>query len=595
MLAAQISLEENSHAGVGLSLDPAPESNFHVAYQTISDFIHQLPHANDLDKAWDLSDAEKRLKAGDPLEKLKEKYVFYDRIAAVRDQILQNIPAEKRGVILGEINKIVDESMGSRRYLKMEKLQRVEQVILDFLRDQTLLKHKLWRTHSPPSDVGTQILKVLITEDDERFKKEYEAVFTPKFWDGIYGIFSKDCPHVVKAFPFLTENDFLSGFMSLDQLKGFLENLKNSAQEDAKHMLRDFFSDSDTQKQLSKLNALSLQKPARIVKFLHEIHGQKENHRLEAKQLLARAQSRHLSGDCQAAKSEIDALEKKQGKNVIRAIGGQKFMSQLFVDLANEERIKKEIKSARGVRKEKLRHKLTASKKGKVEAEFDEKDEAKKEKQVQDISVAIKECLGRNDFSGARAAARRLRNLDRQKENQEIKKINEALRKSKEEEDTDESKKVDISIEKQKKIKFLEKCIEHMKKVFEQCDMLGIPKDDPNFWGIPGIRGRVAWLKKNGMFETYKKFNASDPHVPSTAQAGGFKFRWLDLKMGTSLTISSAESGIGFLDRFKESGYALAALAGAFSINWKGVSDPVYSPVKFMSLVRDELGRVKGR
>ena len=83
--------------------------------------------------------------------------------------------------------------------------------------------------------------------------------------------------------------------------------------------------------------------------------------------------------------------------------------------------------------------------------------------------------------------------------------------------------------------------------------------------------------------------------MPSRTHEGGFRFRWVNVNTGSNLTLSSAQRGIEYLTQRKESGYAIAALGGAFSINWKGHSSPVYTPDRFISLVEAELGRVRAR
>ncbi|MCF7918264.1 hypothetical protein K9L27_04725, partial [Candidatus Gracilibacteria bacterium] len=120
-----------------------------------------------------------------------------------------------------------------------------------------------------------------------------------------------------------------------------------------------------------------------------------------------------------------------------------------------------------------------------------------------------------------------------------------------------------------------------------------IPKDDPHYWGLEGVRHRVAWLKKNHLWSDYKRFNESDKNMPSKTYAEGFRFRWLDLKTGTNLSPPRAEDGLRYLDRFEQSGYPIAALAGAFSVNWKGASSPVYKPEQFILMVEQELSRVR--
>lgn len=569
------------------------ENKIEKATTEIEEFIKILPHASDADKAWNLQDARKRLAQGESVDDLMQKYEFYDGIAVLREQILTNIPQEKQRLILQKIHEIIDErTNGMGRELKRGKLESIKVAVDLFFQEQTLRRHKLWRTqHLPP--LGVQVYKALLAKDSERFKKEYEDVFTKEFWGGIYGIFSKDFPGVVNAFPYPTENDFLSDFQNIDELKKFLENLKKSAVEDAKQNLKEFFSVEEAKKLQDQLNGIPANKPADTVKYLHRLHDQKVKYIEEAKNGFERTKKLSFTGDYEATYSELETLEKKFGKGVMKDLGQVRFKYQLLVDLANERRLKKEAKSAKGAKKIKIEKKIESQRKGKEYLAAKEKlSKAEKAEKAKELNVQLDKYLSINNFIGARAVAHRLQRVDSDEASQAMKRVNEEAQKdSNTKKEPKESE--DTSVEKQKKVDFLELCIEHMKKVMEHCNTLGIPKDDPDFWGLDGIKNRVEWLRKNGMYETYKKFNSSDPHVPSTAQAGGFKFRWLDLKTGTSLTGSSAEAGTKFLKRFNDSGYQLAVLAGAFSMNWKGASDPVYAPEKYMRLIQEELNNVK--
>ena len=135
---------------------------------------------------------------------------------------------------------------------------------------------------------------------------------------------------------------------------------------------------------------------------------------------------------------------------------------------------------------------------------------------------------------------------------------------------------------------------EHAQKVMEECGQLGIPKDSEEFWGIHGVRNRMQYLKDKGLWSNYQRFNSSDRNMPSKTHEGGFRFRWVNLTTGTNLNTTNAQRGIEYLRQRKESGYQIAALGGAFSVNWKGHSSPVYKPERFISFVEAELSRVKG-
>ena len=195
----------------------------------------------------------------------------------------------------------------------------------------------------------------------------------------------------------------------------------------------------------------------------------------------------------------------------------------------------------------------------------------------------------------AKAAAKKLYGLDNEKAQNQIDQINKEMnKKSDKDKEKDSESDNENSEEKQKKIDFLEKSIEHAKKVMEACDQIGIPKNDPAFWGPEGVKNRVLWLKKHGLYDTYQKFNGSDPNIPKDAQTGGFRFRWMDSR-GTELNGSRATDGMKYLVRYKESGYILAAIAGAFSVNWKSASSPTYTPDKYIIKVEEQLTDIKGK
>ncbi len=565
--------------------------SFESDFQALQDFIKELPNANDVDKAWNLKDGKKRLSEGVPLQELKDKYWFYDEMAFLRDQILQNVPLEKRSHVLNEINGILNESLGHQRYLKLARMKEVLKAVEVFRRDQSLLRHKMWRAEHHLGQ-GVRVLKILISEDQARFKKEYEGVFTSKFWGNVYGLFSRDYPNFVRSFPFSTEEELLLRFKGYDELGRFLTGMKSSAEKDVINFLGEFFSDSDQARYISEAKGISDQSPEKMVLFLHKLHDAKEKNKDQAKEGFARVGRLASSGDVGAALSEWDSLTKKFGSHLGRSLGVAKFIRELEVTHSDEERIKNELKTAKGKKKDQLREKL--KKVDPTSLELDRpSDSSQKEKQILDIESDINSCLSRNDFGSARSAARRLRGLDSARYSKEIDQIRWLEKKHREEPDSDvDSEDVDMSTERQTKRLFYDKCLYHMEQVSKKCSELKIPDDGPEFWGIEGVRNRVKRLKDMGKFSDYKRFNASDPHVPSTEQAGGFKFRWLDLKTGTSLTGASAQAGIKFLDRFKDSGYELAALAGAFSINWRSSDDPVYSPREFVRVIQAERAKV---
>ncbi len=99
-------------------------------------------------------------------------------------------------------------------------------------------------------------------------------------------------------------------------------------------------------------------------------------------------------------------------------------------------------------------------------------------------------------------------------------------------------------------------------------------------------------LKKRGTWNDYVRFNSNDKYIPSNARGDGFRFRWLNVNTGSRISAAGADSGIKYMQRYKESGYQLCVLAGAFSIDWAGGDSPVHTPVQFlekMKSLRSEL------
>ena len=152
-----------------------------------------------------------------------------------------------------------------------------------------------------------------------------------------------------------------------------------------------------------------------------------------------------------------------------------------------------------------------------------------------------------------------------------------------------------LSAAKAKKVEFLELSIRHAREVLKSCAEIGIPAEDPDFWSQKGIINRVQWLRENGHWKEYCRLNANDKNMPKAIQAGGkFRFRWLDSR-GDELTFARAQSGITYLNRYKESGYRLAAMGAAFSMNWKSIDSPLFTPQQFISRVLSQIDEIKAR
>jgi len=170
------------------------------------------------------------------------------------------------------------------------------------------------------------------------------------------------------------------------------------------------------------------------------------------------------------------------------------------------------------------------------------------------------------------------------KETQETKqKTIEEKKKEDEEKKTDKTEdKIDLGGEKQRILEFYDKSIEHAQKVIEECPNWGVRPDDIDYWGQEGVKNRMSLLKKRNTWSDYVRFNSSDKYIPSNARGDGFRFRWLNANTGSRISAAGADSGIKYMQRYKESGYQLCVLAGAFSIDWAGSDSTVDTPVRFL-------------
>ena len=145
-----------------------------------------------------------------------------------------------------------------------------------------------------------------------------------------------------------------------------------------------------------------------------------------------------------------------------------------------------------------------------------------------------------------------------------------------------EEKGENLSAEKKLILDFYDKSIEHGEKVIEEASNWGVRADDIEYWGQEGVKNRMSVLKKRGTWKDYVRFNSNDKHIPSNARGDGFRFRWLNVNTGSRISGASADSGIKFMQRYKESGYQLCVLAGAFSVDWAGSDSPVDTPARFL-------------
>ncbi len=170
------------------------------------------------------------------------------------------------------------------------------------------------------------------------------------------------------------------------------------------------------------------------------------------------------------------------------------------------------------------------------------------------------------------------------KEEQQTKQTEVEEKKKKDEEKKTEKTedKIDLGGEKQRILEFYDKSIEHAQKVIEECPNWGVRPDDIDYWGQEGVKNRMSVLKKRNTWNDYVRFNSSDKYIPSNARGDGFRFRWLNANTGSRISAAGADSGIKYMQRYKESGYQLCVLAGAFSIDWAGSDSTVDTPVRFL-------------
>jgi hypothetical protein len=179
--------------------------------------------------------------------------------------------------------------------------------------------------------------------------------------------------------------------------------------------------------------------------------------------------------------------------------------------------------------------------------------------------------------------------------NEKQKKREEQEQKVKEREAESKEKGSNLSEEKKLILDFYDKSIEHAEKVIEECANWGVRPDDIEYWGQEGVKNRMSLLKKRGTWHDYVRFNSNDKHIPSNARGDGFRFRWLNVNTGSRISGAKADSGIKYMQRYKESGYQLCVLAGAFSIDWAGSDSIVDTPVRFLEKMKSLRNNLLGK
>jgi hypothetical protein len=553
--------------------------------------IDDLAFLDDLDKHWARKDAEQLMGTGTEAKDLKEKYQFYDHIAEIQRQILENLPSEKQEEVTNIIRQITSKpSSGQDREMKLEHVLRVKRTVDAFRENQITLQF-LVQEKITSGDVHFGVAKIL---SEDVFKK-VEKIFPDRFWKLSDRMSPNDFPHFTVAFNFALKESFVQG-QSITKLKAFSEKIKTSLLEDGQDIVSEFFSEKVSARELQNLKKIPADKPAKLLGKILALRFQREKNEAEALKSFQHIQRLSTSKNPKAAKAEVDTLEKKFGKKVFPSLRKKGFIVKLEVVLLRIKELEKQLKSTKNpdVLKKLNKELSRFQQPEKVIIAVDSAEGNRKK--VQDILQEIAQHKQQGNLSGAERSAQKLRPLDSERAEKEIAKIKSAQAKKdhpSEAQDVPE-KSVESSEGKQKKVRFLEMLKEHAQKVMSECGQLGIPKDSEKYWGVDGVRNRMQYLKDNGLWGKYQQFNSSDRNMPSRTHEGGFRFRWVNLTTGTNLNTTSAQRGIEYLTQRKESGYAIAALGAAFSVNWKGHSSPVYNPERFISFVEQELSRVRG-
>lgn len=554
----------------------------------ITRFVDGLRYLDDLDKYWARAkDAPQLLSEGVSLETLKDKYKFYDDLAALEVQILENVSKEKHQDIRNIIRRITSKpSQGREREMKLEHVLKIKRTVEALRQHQTSLQF-LVKQHVTSGDVHFGVAQILHKEAFEEARK----VFSDRFWRLTDEMTPDDFPNFTTEFNFALQETFVET-QALEGLKKWSEKLKSAALRDATEIVAVLFSEDQRLSEMATIKQLSEQKPAKILACLLALKKRQEKHKEAARRDLNQVKKYVSDRDPKSAHRELEEMRKRYGGNIAEVFHEEKFVAKLMLTLTRVKKLEDQIASQKDDRKkaqliEQLR-----------ELQKDDNfvlPQHPGKKEASDFIEAINQARRQGDLGSAESFARKLMKFDRARGTRTLADIQREKQTADiSEERKSETNNIETSETKELKIEFLEKCIEHAESVIEACNELGIPKDSADFWGLEGVRNRVAWLKKNGLWHTYQTFNQSDRNMPSREYAGGFRFRWLDMRTGTNLTYSRAENGIEYLNRYEESGYPLAALAGAFSVNWKGASSPVYTPERFTSLANEELSRIRG-
>ncbi|GEM_PF-1339408 len=557
-------------------------------------YIQGLGYLNDENKSWAYQDARQRIFAGaDPTE-LRDKYDLYNQLGEIRAEIIQNVPTGKREIL----HKFIDEQIinpssgnGRNREIKREQLQQVHATVQLFRHQQNNLQSFVRRTLAT-SDVDFRVLHIL----DKKLFVDAEKIFNDDFWQKASKLSPQLFPAFTEAFEFSVRRTF-SLEKSSDHLKAFSKKIKKGILQDAERLCSQFFTSQEVRQKKTDLKALSSDNPALLVSALAQLHEEQISRQNQAQKQFEHIQALYLSGSLKTAQSELKSLQNHFGNSVLSDLNQMHFSIKLSLQIRTIEQLEQKLKATKNPdQQKKLKAKLEYLQQGDFKNNILHNAATDPQQQSLQLLEEIQEFRRQGDLKSAKSSAERLvqYNVFRaQRELDSIHKDMERKQESDKQRDVSLDNKAENSLEKATKVMFLEGCIEHAEKVKEMCERLGIPKDDPKFWGDEGVKNRVKWLEEKGFYKTYKKFNASDTNMPKQERVQGVRFRWLDVQRGSNLTFSRAHEGLKYLTRYKESGYELATLAGGFSLDWNTNGPNSRTPDKFILLATEELMKLK--
>lgn len=542
------------------SLETATPQNQPGFLAKMDEQIDALPSLDAPYKAWAKKDLRQRAQEG--RSDLMEKYVFYDRMAKIREDILKNVSPQKRPAVHKIIDELLNQStQGRGREIKAESMKRIEKICREYASNKSLLRFTLERFEG---EVGKRVYNILNQEDRAPYEKYYARVFTPEFWHlwENASLTPQEFPHIRSEFLYFSPLD-LQQHVTLDEVKKIPPAFYKALIEEVNDTFRNgVFPLAEKKKAVAEFKKL---KPTDLYDGLLKL--------LSLRQRQEKSQVQFL-----LQRAELEGLIREQKKEA-----AQKKLEFLVATYGEK---------VAGSYKTKIESLLTETTK--------EKASGKNLSEKPDASEILRD-IKHNIFTGteesltqARRDTRKLGFIDPREATRQQELIDRKLQtlKGSNESQKKNDKQAELGLEKQMKIKFIDGCIEHARRTKEAAAELGIPTDHPDFWSPEGCKNRVKWLKGNGKWDEYAKLNAQDKNIPSQKK-GSMHYRWLDLRTGSNLTAGKAEQGLKYLDRYKDSGYRIAALGAGFSVDWKSYGSPTYDPDRFIDMCNAEKARIE--